>query len=94
MSFPVLIPIAIKAAMWIGGIGAAAFGVGKFTQQSEINYFNKGVCTKCGGHFKYIEGTAKKGNSGYKCDVCDNCIWITFGSDRGYTYTPSPKAKK
>jgi hypothetical protein len=94
MALPLLIPVILKGAAWLAAGSAAAFGIGKFTKESEKNYFNKGICTKCGGHFKRIPGTRVSGNKGYQCDVCDNCVWITFGSDKDYIYTPSKNAKK
>ena len=93
MPLPIIIAGAVKAAIWIGGLAGVAVGTGKFVKNSEENYFNNGVCKKCGGHFKYIEGTEQKGSKGYKCDVCDNCVWIDFGTDDGYVYTPSKHAK-
>lgn len=93
MALPILIPI-VKGILWIGGLAAGAIGVGKFTQHSEENYFNNGVCKKCGGHFKLIETSEKHVEVGYKCDFCDNCVWIAFGSDKGYVYTPSHISKK
>ena len=87
------IPIVIKGLLWAASLAGIGIGAQKFTKYSEENYFNKGVCTKCGGHLKYIEGTESKGNKGYKCDVCDNCVWVAFGTDEGYVYTPSKNAK-
>lgn len=84
-----LIPVIIKGALWISTLAAGAIGVGKFTKQSEENYFNNGICKKCGGHFKIIEKSEKHIETGYKCDFCDNCVWITFGTDKGYVYKPS-----
>jgi hypothetical protein len=84
-----LIPVIIKGAL----IAAGLVGVGKFIHSSEKNYFNNGICKKCGGHFKYIEGTGIVNNQkGYKCDVCDNCVWIAFGTDKGYVYKKSKNA--
>ena len=92
MAIP-LIPVVIKGLLWAGGLIGTVVGVGKFTKYSEENYFNNGICQKCGGHFKYIPGTEVKGQKGYKCDVCDNCVWIVFGTDEGYVYTPSKNSK-
>ena len=83
-----LIPL-VKTLAWGAGAVGAAIGVGKFTQYSEENYFNNGVCQKCGGHFKPIETTENHIEKGYKCDFCDNCVWISFGTDKGYKYVPS-----
>ena len=88
----ILIPV-VKGALWIGAGVAGAVGIGKFTKQSEENYFNNGVCKKCGGHFKPIERKEPHVEKGYKCDFCDNCVWITFGTDEGYKYTPSHISK-
>lgn len=82
----IAIPIIVRIALMIAGVAATSLGIGKFTKESEKSYFNKGVCKKCGGNFKFIEGTAVKGAKGYKCDVCDNCVWISFGSDKDYIY--------
>ena len=41
---------------------------------------------------KIVEGTIDAPSKGYKCDVCDNCVWISHGSDMGYKYTPSKGA--
>jgi hypothetical protein len=88
--FQLLFRLALLAA----GAGGTFLGLKKFTEKSEYNYFNKGVCKKCGGHFKMIPGTEVKGAKGYKCDVCDNCVWITFGTDEGYIYTPSKNKRQ
>jgi hypothetical protein len=72
-----------------GAIVGGVFGFKKFTENAEKKYFNKGVCKKCNGHFKLIEGTKESLAKGYKCDICDNCVWISYGSDYEYKYTPS-----
>ena len=94
MPLPLFIPAIVKGLLWAGGLVGFGVGAAKYTQHSEENYFNKGVCKKCGGHFKYIEGTESKGNRGYKCDFCDNCVWVAFGSDEGYVYVPSKRSQK
>lgn len=94
MPLPLFVIPLIKALAWGGAAVGAAFSVGKFTQESEKAYFNNGICNKCGGHYKRIEGTKKTGHKGYKCDVCDNCVWIAFGTDEGYVYKPSKKSKQ
>ncbi len=83
----------LRLVLTLGTIAGAIVGVNKFTKYSEKNYFNKGVCKKCGGHFKLIEGTIGSPAKGYKCDVCDNCVWISYGSDEGYEYEPSAGLK-
>ena len=72
-----------------GGIVGGVLGFKKLTENAEKKYFNEGVCKKCGGHFKIVEGTIGRDPKGYKCDVCDNCVWISYGSDLEYKYTPS-----
>ncbi|MDX1806224.1 MAG: hypothetical protein R3267_04275 [Paenisporosarcina sp.] len=87
-------PFAIlRFLLGIGAIAGLFVGANKFTKYSEEKYFNKGVCKKCAGHFKIIEGTVNTTTKGYKCDVCDNCVWIAYGADLGYEYTPSKHAK-
>jgi hypothetical protein len=95
MAFP-LIPLAVLGRVLVAVASVVGLGVGtaKYVKHSEKNYFNKGICKKCGGHFKYIEGTEVKGSKGYKCDVCDNCVWIDFGTDDGYIYEPSENARQ
>jgi hypothetical protein len=85
MALPIL-PIVMLAGLGYAGFKLAGIG--------ERRTFNKGVCLKCGGHFKYIPETEDKGSRGYKCDVCDNCVWISFGSDSGYSYTKSKLNRK
>lgn len=89
-----IIPIIGRLIFWGLSIGGFLIGTKKFTEHSERNYFNKGICPKCGGHFKHIPRTEVKGSKGYKCDFCDNCVWISFGADDGYIYTPSKYAKR
>lgn len=93
MAIPLLIPFLAKAAFWTAGAVGMTVGAVAFTKNSERRYFNNGVCQKCGGHFKMIKGTEQKGNKAYKCDVCDSVVWIIFGTDDGYKYTPSRRAK-
>ncbi len=88
---PVLI---LRIILGLGALAGLFVGVNKFTERAEKSYWNKGVCKKCGGHFKVVEGTLRTTTKGYKCDVCDNCVWITHGSDIEYEYTPSKGAKK
>ena len=83
-------PLAIiRLLATLGTLAGLFFGAKKLTETSERTYWNKGVCKKCGGHFKLIEGTIDAPSKGYKCDVCDNCVWITHNTDMGYKYTPS-----
>jgi hypothetical protein len=77
----------------VGSLAGIFFGAKHFTKTSEASYWNKGVCKKCGGHFKLVEGTRDANEKGYKCDVCDNCVWVSFGSDMGYKYIPSMAAQ-
>ena len=79
----------LRLLLTIGSIAGLFIGTKKYTEYSEKKYFNNGVCQKCGGHFKFIEGTINSPAKGYKCDVCDNCVWISYGSDIGYKYEPS-----
>lgn len=79
----------LRLILGIGALAGLFVGANKLTEVSEKNYFNKGTCKKCGGHFKLIEGTLDSLAKGYKCDVCDNCVWISCGADIGYQYTPS-----
>lgn len=83
----------LRLILVFGGIVGGVLGFKKFTESAEKKYFNKGVCKKCGGHFKIIEGTTGNNPKGYRCDVCDNCVWISYGSDMGYKYTPSKYTK-
>ena len=89
-----LVPLAIAARVVLFGAGlvAGAWGLGKLTQKGERQLFNKGVCPKCDGHFKRIEGT--QGDRGYRCDYCSNVVWISFGADDGYEYSQSRKSKE
>jgi len=84
----------LRLLLGIGTLAGLVVGTNKLTEISERKYFNKGKCNKCGGHFKVIEGTTRTTTRGYKCDVCDNCVWISHGSDVGYKYIPSAQAKK
>ena len=83
----------LRLLLLIGSLAGLVVGANKLTKTSERNYFNKGVCKKCAGHYKLIEGTIDAPSKGYKCDVCDNCVWIAYGSDMGYKYTPSKGAQ-
>ena len=89
---PVIIGV-LKVAAMASAFAGVIIASGSYIKYSEKNYFNDGVCPKCGGHFKYIEGTATKGSKGYKCDVCDNCIWVDFDADKNYKYVPSKNAR-
>jgi len=82
----------LRLILGIGALIGTFVGVNKLTERSEISYWNKGVCKKCNGHFKLIEGTVDAPSKGYKCDVCDNCVWISHNSDFGYKYKPSKDA--
>lgn len=84
----------LRLILVLGGFAAAIVGVNRFTKNSEVKYFNNGNCSKCGGHYKIIEGTIGSDPKGYRCDVCDNCVWISYGSDAEYEYTPSKHAKE
>jgi len=79
----------LRLILVLGSIVGGVFGFKKLTEIAEKKYFNNGSCKKCGGHFKIIEGDVGNDPKGYKCDVCDNCVWISYGSDIGYKYTPS-----
>ena len=89
-----LVPIAVATRIILGGAAlvGAVWGLGKLTEKGERQLFNKGVCPKCDGNFKRIEGT--EGDRGYRCDYCSNVVWISFGADDGYTYTQSKKSKE
>lgn len=82
----------LRLVLVLGGIVGGVFGFKKFTENAEKKYFNNGVCKKCGGHFRIIEGTKESFAKGYRCDCCDNCVWISYGSDVGYEYKPSKDA--
>lgn len=79
----------LRLVLVFGGIVGGVFGFKKFTENTEKKYFNNGVCKRCGGHFKLIQGTKESPAKGYKCDICDNCVWISYGSDEGYVYKSS-----
>jgi len=83
----------LRLLIVIGSLAGIIIGTNRLTEHSEKKYFNKGVCKKCKGHFKLIEGTLGSPSKGYKCDVCDNCVWISYGSDVDYKYVPSMAAK-
>lgn len=95
MALPILIPIFVRFGLISAGTLGITLCIKKYAEYSEKKYFNNGVCKKCSGNFKYIEGTEKQGIKGYKCDVCDNCIWIALGTDGkiNYKYKPSKNAK-
>lgn len=95
MALPILIPIIVRIGIFGTGAIGLSYGIKKYAEYNERKYFNKGICKKCSGHFKYIEGTEENGVKGFKCDVCDNCIWIALGTDEkiNYKYKPSKNAK-
>jgi hypothetical protein len=84
----------LRLLVTLGLLAGIVVGTNRFTEHSEKKYFNKGVCKKCGGHFKWIEGTKGSLAKGYKCDVCDNCVWISYGADVGYEYIQSKAAQR
>lgn len=92
--FIAAIPWIIRLALAGFGFTSAVWGVSKMTEIGEKKLFNKGVCPKCGGHFKYIEGTEVKGSKAYKCDFCNDCVLVSYGADIGYEYKPSKLSKK
>ena len=93
MPLPFAIPVAafIKGILTGAGVAGFGFGIFKATQSGERKLFNRGVCPKCDGHFKKIENVTE---NGYKCDFCDNTVWISFGADDDYVYVPSKRSKE
>lgn len=87
-----LIPIAIRLILAGIGIGGAAFGLKKMNDIGEKKMFNRGVCPKCGGHFKYVQEVT--GSRAYKCDFCSYAVLISQDVDKEYSYTPSRISKK
>lgn len=50
-------PFILRILLGLGSLVGFFWGAKKLTEESERSQWNKGVCKKCGGHFKLIEGT-------------------------------------
>lgn len=66
MAIPVIFPILLRVGLFAGSLLGLGLGAKKYTEYSEKEYFNNGICKKCGGHFELIEGTEQIGtDEGY-----------------------------